>query len=60
MQVDLGLPVALLQIVAYEQQGGDFVCAVGELGLLLFCWAAMLLCSFTALACGSPMGEASS
>ena len=58
MQVDLGLPVALLQIVAYEQQGGDFICAVGELRLLL-----QLLGSdaaLTALACGSPMGEASS
>ena len=44
MQVDLGLPVALLQIVAYEQQGGDFICAVGELRLLL-----QLLGSYAAL-----------
>ena len=36
MQVNPGLPAALLQIVAREQQGGDFICAVGELCLLLF------------------------
>lgn len=35
MQVDLGLPAALLQIVAREQHGCNFICAVGELCLLL-------------------------
>ena len=35
MQVNFGLPAALLQIVAREQQGGYFICAVGELCLLL-------------------------
>ena len=36
MQVNPGLPATLLQIVSREQQGGDFICAVGELCLLLF------------------------
>ena len=35
MQVNFGLPAALLQIVAREQHGCNFICAVGELCLLL-------------------------
>ena len=35
MQVNFGLPAALLQIVAREQQGGNFISTVGELCLLL-------------------------
>ena len=35
MQVNLGLPAALLQIVAREQQGGYFISTVGELCLCL-------------------------
>ena len=35
MQVNFGLPAALLQIVAREQQGGNFISTVGELSLLL-------------------------